>query len=57
MAVFLGFIQYYVQFLPSFLELCAPLNKVRAKKKLIWTEEMEESFTKIKEAFQEVSVS
>lgn len=32
-----------------------PLNKIKSKKKLVWTEEMEESFIKIKEAFQEVS--
>ena len=37
MAAFLGFLKYYLQFLPTFSELCAPLNKVRAKKKLIWT--------------------
>ena len=54
-AAFLGFLQYYSQFLPTFSKFCAPLNKVRAKKKLIWTEEMEERFTQIKEAFQEVS--
>ena len=32
-----------------------PLNKIKSKKKLVWTEEMEESFIKIKEAFREVS--
>ena len=31
-AAFLGFLQYYSQFLPTFSELSAPLNKVRAKK-------------------------
>ena len=33
--VFLGLIQYYVQFLPSFSKLCASLNKAKAKKKLL----------------------
>ena len=54
-AAFTGFVQYYAHFLPDFSELCAPLNKVKSKKKLIWTEEMEDSFNKIKEAFREVS--
>ena len=54
-AAFTGFVQYYAHFLPDFSELCAPLNKVKSKKKQIWTEEMEDSFNKIKEAFREVS--
>ena len=33
---------------------CAPFNKVKSKKKLIWTEEMEDSFIQIKEAFRDV---
>ena len=54
-AAFTGFIQYYSQFLPDFSELCAPLNKVKSKKKLIRTKEMEDSFNGIKKAFREVS--
>ena len=50
-AAFTGFVQYYAHFLPDFSELCAPLNKVKSKKKLIWTKEMEDSFNRIKEAF------
>ena len=30
---FTRFLQYYAQFLPGFSELCAPLNKVKSKKK------------------------
>ena len=54
-AAFVGFIQFYSQFMPTFSELSAPLNQVKNKKKLVWTAELEKSFSGLKKAFAEVS--
>ena len=54
-AAFVGFIQFYSQFMPTFSELSAPLNQVKNKKKLVWTAELEKSFLGLKKAFSQVS--
>jgi len=49
----IGFLNYYRSFIKNFAELAAPLNEKRSLKgEFIWTEEMDESFLKLKEAFK-----
>ena len=53
---FLGFMQYYASFLPTYSSLTAAMNKLVGKKKEIqWTEEAREAFDKLKEEFAKVS--
>merc|ERR1711973_16067 len=52
---FLGVLTWYSSFMPDFSYLSAELNKVKNKRKLIWTEEMNRDFNALKEAFCNVS--
>ena len=48
---FLGVLTWYSSFLPEFSHLSAELNKVKNKRKLNWTKEMDRDFNALKEAF------
>jgi len=52
---FLGLANFYRNFVPDFAELAAPLfeaaNKKENQKKLVWTDECQQSFIKLKERF------
>ena len=52
---FVGFMQYYSQFVLSFSELSVPLNQIKNKRKLNWTLELEKCFKGLKRAFRDVS--
>ena len=49
---FLGLMNYYHQFIKSFVTIARPLyNMVKKDKKWIWTEKQEEAFKELKERF------
>lgn len=51
---FLGFANFYRRFIPEFSRLATPLTRLTKKDvKFIWNQDCEESFRKIKSAFQE----
>ena len=52
-ASFVGFLQYYSQFMPS--ELSKLLICIKNKQRLDWMPELDKCFRGLKKAFQEVS--
>lgn len=48
---FIGLVGYYRRFIPDFGKICKCLNKATKKdqpKKVVWTEEMDQSFVMLK---------
>merc|ERR1711973_187282 len=52
---FLGVLTWYSSFLPEFSHLSAELNKVKNKRRIEWTEELDRDFNALKEAFCNMS--
>ena len=52
---FLGLCGFYRQLVPHYSDLAKPLHNVTQEKKLIWTQELEESFVKLKSGMAEVA--
>ena len=48
---FVGFISFYSSYIQGFAALAAPLNALKSKKVLVWTEELNQAFLDIKSAF------
>ena len=51
LAVFLGFNNYYSEFLPDFAKMTAGLNAVKTKKIIEWTEDLIHCFNVVKAMF------
>jgi len=49
---FLGFINYYGDFIPNLARLRAPFDSAIAQRRVIWTDELQENFDKIKSCFR-----
>ena len=52
---FLGLCGFYRQLVPHYSDLAKPLHSVTQENKLKWTQELEESFTKLKKGMAEVA--
>ena len=56
LSTFLGFVNYYRQFLQDYAKLVAPMTKQRKQQQLDWTEECEQNFAKLKEQFSQAPI-
>ena len=51
LSAFLGFTNYYRDFLPGFANVTAELNSVKNLRKIVWTPEMINNFNTLKQMF------
>ena len=51
LSVFLGFTNYYCDFLPGFVNVTAELNSVKNNRLIVWTPEMINNFNTLKQMF------
>ena len=51
LAAFLGFTNYYREFMPDFAKMTADLNTEKSKKVIVWTENLLNCFNKVKTMF------
>ena len=51
LAVFLGFINYYSEYLPDFFKMTAGLNAMKTKKIIEWNENLVHCFNAVKTMF------
>ena len=57
MARFIGMVNYFSKFIPTFSEIAAPLNRLRRKgEKFLWGKKQQDAFVALKDAFSQPPV-